>query len=558
MRTLREAAVRATFPIDLPDAAAARQEQTSLVAQLDDYVLPRLSALDAPLLVVVGGSTGSGKSTLVNSIVGETVTRSGVLRPTTRSPVLVHHAGDRDWFTSSVLPRLGRLTGASSTQGSPDDDMSSVRLVTSDALPSGLALLDAPDIDSVVSANRDLARQLLNAADLWLFVTTAARYADAVPWELLRQAGERGTSVAIVLDRVPREAIGEVREHLSQMLTEQRLENAPLFTVAEATLDADGRLPASEVDPIRSWLTTLAQDALARQVVVRKTLSGALDSLDNRVALLVTASRHQQDADRELRSAARAAYADAGQSVEEGMSDGTLLRGEVLARWQEFVGTGEFLRSVEAGIGRLRDRITAAVKGTPPPTQQLGDVLQSGVATLVQAQADRAASDARRAWRSTPGGAVLLTATPALAGSSPDLPDRIDRLVRDWQGDLLQMVRDEGQDRRTTARVLAYGVNGLAVVLMLVVFSQTAGLSGGEIGIAGGSAVLAQRILEAVFGDQAVRELAKRAKANLLDRVEALYAAEERRFDEAVTTVAVPADQQADLATAQVAVKAAR
>ncbi|GMA18658.1 hypothetical protein [Arsenicicoccus piscis] len=361
-----------------------------------------------------------------------------------------------------------------------------------------------------------------------------------------------------MLDRVPREAIGEVREHLSQMLTEQRLENAPLFTVAEATLDADGRLPASEVDPIRSWLTTLAQDALARQVVVRKTLSGALDSLDNRVALLVTASRHQQDADRELRSAARAAYADAGQSVEEGMSDGTLLRGEVLARWQEFVGTGEFLRSVEAGIGRLRDRITAAVKGTPPPTQQLGDVLQSGVATLVQAQADRAASDARRAWRSTPGGAVLLTATPALAGSSPDLPDRIDRLVRDWQGDLLQMVRDEGQDRRTTARVLAYGVNGLAVVLMLVVFSQTAGLSGGEIGIAGGSAVLAQRILEAVFGDQAVRELAKRAKANLLDRVEALYAAEERRFDEAVTTVAVPADQQADLATAQVAVKAAR
>ncbi|GMA18657.1 dynamin family protein [Arsenicicoccus piscis] len=189
VRTLREAAVRATFPIDLPDAAAARQEQTSLVAQLDDYVLPRLSALDAPLLVVVGGSTGSGKSTLVNSIVGETVTRSGVLRPTTRSPVLVHHAGDRDWFTSSVLPRLGRLTGASSTQGSPDDDMSSVRLVTSDALPSGLALLDAPDIDSVVSANRDLARQLLNAADLWLFVTTAARYADAVPWELLRQAG---------------------------------------------------------------------------------------------------------------------------------------------------------------------------------------------------------------------------------------------------------------------------------------------------------------------------------------------------------------------------------
>ena len=36
------------------------------------------------------------------------------------------------------------------------------------------------------------------------------------------------------------------------------------------------------------------------------------------------------------------------------MSDGTLLRGEVLARWQEFVGTGECCvrsRPVSAGCG---------------------------------------------------------------------------------------------------------------------------------------------------------------------------------------------------------------
>ena len=39
-------------------------------------------------------------------------------------------------------------------------------------------MLDAPDIDSVVQ-NRQLASQLLAAADLWLFVTSAARYADA-------------------------------------------------------------------------------------------------------------------------------------------------------------------------------------------------------------------------------------------------------------------------------------------------------------------------------------------------------------------------------------------
>ena len=56
--------------------------------------------------------------------------------------------------------------------------------------------LDSPDFDSVLTENRALRRQLLAAADAWLFVTTAARYADAVPWELLQAARERGTALA--------------------------------------------------------------------------------------------------------------------------------------------------------------------------------------------------------------------------------------------------------------------------------------------------------------------------------------------------------------------------
>jgi len=183
------------------------------------------------VLAVVGGSTGAGKSTLVNSLVREPVTRSGVLRPTTRSPVLVHHPADAGWFSGTrILPGLARITsttshlvaaGGGSIASTGGDDPSAVRLVPSGSLYPGLALLDAPDIDSVVRANRDLATQLLSAADLWLFVTTAARYADAVPWDLLREAAARGTSVAIVLDRVPPEAMEEIRSHLASMLREQ-------------------------------------------------------------------------------------------------------------------------------------------------------------------------------------------------------------------------------------------------------------------------------------------------------------------------------------------------
>jgi hypothetical protein len=173
-------------------------------------------------------------------------------------------------------------------------------------------------------------------------------------------------------------------------------------------------------------------------------------------------------------------------------------------------------------------------------------------------RAELAASSIARAWRTLPGGDQLLTATPALARSGTDVDRRIQRLVRDWQGDILQMVRDEGRDRRTTARIMAYGVNGLGVVLMLVTFASTAGITGAEVGIAGGTAVVGQKLLEAVFGDQAVRELARKAREQLTDRVDELYAAELARYQGAVTTLQVDTDQTERLATAAAAVRAAR
>ena len=175
---LRDAVESSVLPLSTPGQSSGLAVRKELLDQLDDYVLPRLRSIDAPLLAVVGGSTGAGKSTLVNSIVGARVSRSGVLRPTTTSPVLVHHPDDKRWFGDQrILPSLARVTGGPGEESQPG----TVRLVESGSLPPGMALLDAPDIDSVVSANRALAGQLLSAADLWLFVTTAARYADGCP-----------------------------------------------------------------------------------------------------------------------------------------------------------------------------------------------------------------------------------------------------------------------------------------------------------------------------------------------------------------------------------------
>lgn len=558
LAALREAAATVRFELDIPGAQGARESGGELVRQLDDYVLPRLLRLDAPLLTVVGGSTGAGKSTVVNSLVREQVTPSGVLRPTTRSPVLVCHPDDLRWFSDTrVLPELTRTSGAGT-------DHRTLQLVTSPSLHPGLAFLDAPDIDSVVAANRRLATQLLAAADLWLFVTTAARYADAVPWDVLQTAQERGTALAMLLDRVPPGAEDEIAAHLQEMLVAHGLGGAPLFVVPESRL-LDGLLPEPVVAPLRGWFADLARDAAHRAAVVRRTLDGALDSLRPRTAGLAAQARAQVDTAQRLRADAHAAYEGAVAEVDEGMRDGSLLRGEVLARWQEFVGTGELLRTLQDRIGRLRDKLSAAITGRPQPGAELTAALESGVALLVDAAAERAAERAATSWRSSAAGTALLhaavggTTDARLDRSSPNLRDAIERTVRDWQGAVLDLVRREGAAKRTSARIAAYGVNATGLIVMIAVFASTAFIpTGAEVGVAGGTTVLSQKVLEALFGDQAVRRLADEARADLRERVGALLAAEEGRYTELLAAHATdPRDADA-LERAAAAVEAAR
>jgi GTPase SAR1 family protein len=543
VEALRDEVDRCVLPLEVPSRSSADAARRELLDQLDDYVLPRLRSVDAPLLAVVGGSTGAGKSTLVNSIVGAEVSRAGVLRPTTTIPVLVHHPDDRHWFADTrILPSLARVTG----RDTGDDTGRTVRLSASTALPAGLAVLDAPDIDSVVSANRELATQLLAAADLWLFVTTAARYADAVPWDLLRTAADRGTAVAIVLDRIAPEAVGEIRPHLAAMLREHDLSTSPIFTVPESPL-VGGRLPDDSYARLRAWLEALAGDAQARSIVVGQTLRGAVDSLGARTAELVEASREQHMAAAALAAAVEESFGAAHGQVAAGMIDGTLLRGEVLARWQEFVGTGEFFRQLEVTVGRWRDRLTAALKGTPRPAENLGEALQTGVAALIMANAEAATSDTVRAWRRLPGGEAILAGDPGLARLPAGVRGDVERLVRDWQGGVMDLVRAEGRGRRTNARVAAYGVNAIGLFLMLVAFASTSGLVGAEVGIAGGTAVLAQRVLEAIFGDQAVRQMAAVARRRLLEATGQLFDAQGVRYAHALSAVAAPDHQAAAL-----------
>ena len=550
---LRDSLIATRLPLPLPLADERTAAAREIAKQLDDYVLPRLRTIEAPLLAVVGGSTGAGKSTLVNSLIGRVVTRPGVIRPTTKSPVLVHHPDDARWFTDDrILPGLIRSTVSSS-------DNRSLQLVSESSIPRGLAILDAPDIDSVVTENRRLAAQLLAAADLWLFVTSAARYADAVPWEYLRHAVERSAAVAVVVDRVPPAAMAEVPPHLGRMMTDRGLADSPLFAVPETSVDAEGMLPDKAVSPIRGWLAALAADQKTRARVVMQTLDGAVGAMARRAPGIAVAVDDQLEALARLRADSDASYAEAVRTVGVQTADGTLLRGEVLGRWHDFVGTADIFRKLDQKMGWWRDRIWGAIKGEPPEAKKVQVAVESGLEALLREEGEKAAERAEAAWRANPAGRSLVEGDGRRLGHpSPDFPTLAARAIRDWQGDVMDLVADEGADRRTRARIAAFGVNGVGVALILLVFSQTGGLVGAEVGVAGGTAVLAQRVLEAAFGDEAVRKLAKIAKQELDSRVEALMAREAARFHSILDQVAVDPETATRIRAAVEVVEASR
>ena len=553
--------------------ATARTLLAAMARQLDDYILPRSASVDNPLTIVVGGSTGAGKSTLVNTLLGEPLTQSGAIRPTTRHPVLLHRAEDEAALSPErFLPTLPRTRTSGMNAGSqalPGLDPKIARAlipITTSALPQGIALIDAPDIDSVSEENRTLAKELLSAADLWLFVTTANRYADAVPWELLHEAAARSITIAVVLNRVPEGDEEAIENDLRRMLDEAGIHAVLIHTVTEQPRDASGMLAPVSLAPLTLWIRELGADAPARAAIARQTLAGAVETLAGNLQVLAAEQARQQAAHQSLATIAAEEYEDALTTIDGALSDGSLLRGEVLSRWHDFVGTGDFFRSLDSTIGRLRDRVGSALRGQPAAAQKVEDALESGIHAVVLDAAARASENTRTRWRTSRAGRSLLarldapqavSVAPPAASAAPEqnaeskgevqsaediFSAAVAEQIRLWQGSVLEMIREEGADKRKRARFLSLGVNATAVMLMVAAFSLTGGITGIEAGIAGGSGVVGTKLLESIFGEDAVRRMATRARTDLLERMSGLLTEHAQPF----TAVLEETDPQAD------------
>jgi energy-coupling factor transporter ATP-binding protein EcfA2 len=568
---LRHLIVEVPLHLEAPGVDEARGERRKLLSQIDDYLLPRLRQSGAPILVALVGSTGAGKSTLMNSLVGAQVSNTGTRRPTTNSPVLACHPSDARWFAENVfLPTLPRVRQQGLAMPGRDGLLV---LAENEGMPPGVALLDTPDIDSVVQAHREFAHQFLDASDLWLFMTSASRYADAAVWELLQQARERDASLAIVLSRVRPESARQLSSHFDAMLGANGLTRAQRFMIAETVL-TNGMLPPEIYGPVREWLDETSAQQERRVAVLTQTMSGVLDTFRARVPALAESVQTQVSLQAELRAEADGSYRAALAEFDEATRNGSLLRGEILARWQDFTGTGDLLRMLQvrrSGKPASRQR----KRQIPARAKSLKAALRGGIEALVVSLADRAAEDTVTKWQQQDAGAALVSdqdtggaqgepggvsfevlaeldfipgragaepqapgpaGSAALTRSSPDLATRAARAVSAWQDHVMQLVKAENVTKRSVARVVSFDEESLALVLTIGML----GYGADGVAVDGGASAAPQRLLTSLFGAGQLRDLGARARMDLHDRISLLFDEELQRFAAIVNAAGAP------------------
>lgn len=519
------------FRVPSPERSHRQDLRDDLLWTIREYLIPRLGNLDSEIVTVIVGSTGSGKSTILNTLAQAPVSDPGAVRPTTTAPVIWCHEDRADEY------RDGFLTG----YGSGEAAERQVRVVAgTDPLLAGVTIIDAPDFDSVAEGHREMAEELLSVADLCVFVTSAQRYADAVPWEFLERARRRDLPIIFVVNRLPPEGGDEIVADYAELLKDRGIVTRDpgfLRIREQATLMEHGGLPAAAVAPMRAHLLELS-DPEARRRVVAVATQGALNDVLGRCELLGAEVDAERQEVASLVSISRKVYETQLDEIDRALEAGTLIRAEVVRRWQEFLGTGELLKVLTESVGRLR-RWARRVFGGEASIERIGVEARSEFLSSVLRRVDLAASHTAAAWEMDPVGKALLAEEGGtLWRHDPRSDDLAAGILEDWIVELGDLVAEQGGDKRRRAQLASFGVNAVALVALLAIFSQTGGITGGEIGVAAGAAAAQQKLLEHLFGTAAARSLVETGRHRLLEHVRAVFDADADRFIRAAESVA--------------------
>ncbi|MCG7444215.1 MULTISPECIES: GTPase family protein [Dermabacter] len=263
-RSVSKARGRLDVAVDALNDAIAQAEPLLTDAELASAraarhrLTERLEHSSEHTVIGLFGATGSGKSSLVNAIVGADIARVAHRRPTTSSAlaVLPEPTDEREGDSASSL--LDWL------------EIHERHTVGRGSLPQGAILVDLPDFDSVESANREIAERLAGTVDVLVWVTDPEKYADAVlHTEFIRRFARHDAVTIVVVnqaDRLSKADGAAVRSSMKALLDEDGLAKTEVFLVS--ALEGSG-LPklrseiASVVESKRAILERLFADARA-------------------------------------------------------------------------------------------------------------------------------------------------------------------------------------------------------------------------------------------------------------------------------------------------------
>jgi hypothetical protein len=327
--------------------------------RLDDHLRFRLGrGTAAPALVVLFGGTGVGKSTVFNTLAGSAVTETSAKRPCTTEPLLYHHSGAKAALEDPGF--LASYTKKPRAPGQPSAGSMGIELhAHDDATLASLALVDAPDFDSIEAENRRVAEDLYRVADLVIFVVNPAKYADEETWKSIRRARADGKAATFVFNRAEPDddALADFRA---------LVDGAPVVVVPRdpgapaAGLVSDPASAARLRDSLASFLLGDAADRL-RLAELRRSWDAFSGLLERDV---LPALRAAAAAIAEGRKAAAAQAATAGSGlVEEVKLDQShdLDRVSRLVRENLFSVVGFVSRKILGPIAALFDRLTGSL-----------------------------------------------------------------------------------------------------------------------------------------------------------------------------------------------------
>ena len=317
----RLAATLEEVEFNLPTKGRGEAEwvRKTVVRTINEYLLPRLDEPDAPVVAAVIGSSGTGKSTIVNSLANDRISDVGPLRPTTRSPVLWAHRdhGGRYWteFVARVRERVGPAVEV---------------VIGDDDLTKQLTLVDTPPAEYLAPSGRSPAVDTLALADLCVFVTSPTRYADISAWEFLREIRWRGVPMLFVLNRLPPDrdqAIALLNDFASRLHSNGLLlepDSAMVFGVSEAVGDRwHGGLDPASVGALRNELGAVSNTGYRKTLVSMTAFTTGRNVVD-RCQLLLDEFDQVAEVSNTLAQAIDDAYARQVEEIKEMIREGKL------------------------------------------------------------------------------------------------------------------------------------------------------------------------------------------------------------------------------------------